>query len=152
MRKILRFMFAVTLVLTSACTTLTVTKPSGCEGSLIWKASEYTGLTPDVSTALVKLANARFLRAQVYSPEYINVFLVEVDTILGQSGDITYADLVNIVSSHIGWLKANLSDEVSMIAVVFGDYLSQKVPIDSCDLEILRKFIAEQKAVTANYL
>lgn len=138
------------MAVVSACGTISVTKPDGCEGSLVWGASEYTGMTPDTIMAVLRLTNAKLLTRGAYSPNSIISVLDDIDALVGSSGDITYQDLLTRVVERIGFLKDVVSDEIQLICEVYGNYFSQTIPINSCDLKIIRQFIADQKAVAIN--
>lgn len=135
-----------------SCATTSVTRPEGCEKSLVWGASEYTGMTPDTIMAVLRLTNAKLLTSGIYSPNNLISVLDDIDALIGSSGDITYRDLLTRVVERVGFLKAFVSDEIQLICVIYGNYFSQTIPISSCDLQIIRQFISDQRVIAVNFI
>lgn len=114
--------------------------PEGCENSfIINKIPNYREV--DV---LFQLANVQGIRQDLYTREQALKFLDDCEAMLEST---TYSDLAIFVIAKIKWLNEHAGVEVLILSQYVTDAFNEPLPLDACDIDLLKKHIQKQRTL-----
>jgi hypothetical protein len=120
--------------------------PDGCENSLIYKEAAKLGVTPQLIGTIFQLANLELIKNDVVAKADISQFLDDVESLLDRD-QTTYLDVVNMVVSRVSEIQDQFGPEVIVLITAFSQQLSEPIPIDDCDRQLLLQHIEDQRRV-----
>ena len=125
------------------CTPSTVNIPTGCENSLIYKS------VPDVKATgvILQLANLEALKNNVWKASEAKGIINGLLDMLNME-NITYATFIQQAVANVKWLNENVAAE-TVIIINYVDALNKPIPIDKCDIGLLKTHLQKQLSVIA---
>lgn len=142
-----KLVLVVLVAFLAGCASTTFVPPVECEkgDSLILKTfPDPRGL--DKGLLVVQLAAIEQLPG--YTPADAVKVLDDVERRLGQVGGMTYAELVGVIMTKLDIANSLAGGLVFIVGPDIG-LLSHNIPISPCDLALVRKHLAKQRALVA---
>lgn len=123
----------------SSLTTNTI--PTGCENSLIYKT------IPNVKAvdAILQIANLEAIKYDAWKVEEAKGVVQAMLDLLNQE-NLTYSSFIQYAVANVKWLNENVATE-SVIVINYIDELNKPLPIDHCDIELLKTHLKHQQMV-----
>jgi len=139
-------MIFITMIISSCAGLNNNVIPDGCENSLIYKEAAKLGVTPQLIGTIFQLANLELIKNDVVAKADISQFLDDVESLLDRD-QTTYLDVVNMVVSRVSEIQDQFGPEVIVLITAFSQQLSEPIPIDDCDRQLLLQHIEDQRRV-----
>lgn len=141
------FILSIVILTLTACTSGPFVPPVECEGQpslILEKFPDPRGL----DKALLSVQLAAMTQIKGYEKKDAIQVLNDIEDRITNIEKATYADLVGLVTSKLK-IANSLAGGVVFIIGQDLDVLSEPVPISACDMALVRKHLAKQKALIA---
>ena len=144
------FLFLTFPIAFYGCATVPTSPPDECADSVLWKIALEGGTTPSSVGILFQFGSLELLKKYEGADVKLQQLLDDLDKLLSVDG-VTYVEVALYSADRVKMLQTSYSPELILLMSAFASKMTDSIPVNTCDLELLKEFSSEQRRVLELY-